>query len=99
MQTFLKMNRFHRKKEHQNFNTSKQKKNKPFSCKNLHIMCEGKTLKNNKHAVQQAGEFALEMPKRASEIIQKHAFEGYIKTGNRPRNDCGVITNFSLIFR
>ena len=34
-----------------------------------------------------AGEFALEMPKRAPEIVQKCAYGGDIKTGNRPRNN------------
>ena len=33
-----------------------------------------------------AGEFALEMPKRAPEIVQKSTYEGDIKTVNRPRN-------------
>ena len=45
------------------------------------------TVHQRKKYTGAAGEFALEMPKRAPEIVQKCAYGGDIKTGNRPRNN------------
>ena len=40
-------------------------------------------------------QYALEMPKRAPEIIQNCTYGGDIKSLNRPRNNCQVITSFT----